>query len=91
MRTSSYKNFSRDYRILERMASQMTGVYFWDYSPFICPDGVCSPYYKGKLMYWEITHYNEIMARTVALDILANYNLPVPIELILKAATNSNF
>jgi peptidoglycan/LPS O-acetylase OafA/YrhL len=61
--------------ILQREADGKS-IYYWSLSRFLCPFGVCSPYYKGKLLFWERSHYNEIMSRVVARDIIKAYGIP---------------
>lgn len=70
--------------ILRRAVDAHRNMFYWNISPYICPMGMCTPYYKGKLLYWEQNHYNEIIGRDVAQDILRNYGFPTPFQELLE-------
>jgi hypothetical protein len=60
-------------------------VFYWDVLQYMCPLGECSPYYRGKLLFWEHTHYNDIMAREVAKDILTHWGVPEPLSKFIRS------
>lgn len=61
------------------------GAFYWSINANLCPDGVCSPYYKDRLMFWEHSHYNEIMARAFVRNLVANFGLPAPIKAVFSS------
>jgi peptidoglycan/LPS O-acetylase OafA/YrhL len=52
------------------------GAFYWSINANLCPAGICSPYYKGRLMFWHPNHYNEIMAFRFAHDVIQTFGLP---------------
>jgi hypothetical protein len=69
---------TKENELLLAVKEKKCNVYYWDVNPYICPQGVCSPYFKtGEKLYLDDTHLTKQGALLVASTIP---ELPWPIK-----------
>jgi peptidoglycan/LPS O-acetylase OafA/YrhL len=83
-RPESFENelmdFSRKYK----------GVHYLNLHQFLCPLGICSPYFKGIRAYNDFQHLNMVGATLLGQEIFEKYGLPQSLAEIAKRSCPSN-